>query len=557
MKRYVVLIFLIFAVLCCSCSKRMDKEAAMILKGMTPEQKIGQMLLVGVPGCEMTDEAEKIIKNFMPGSVIFFGYNIKDANGLKRFIDDLQAASLRASGIPLFVSVDQEGGRVYRIREGVTPFPGAMAFGVAGNRSYVYNAARILGIQMGMLGVNMNLAPVLDVNNNPMNPVINTRSFGSSTDAVERLGVSYVKGLQKSMCIAVGKHFPGHGDTDKDSHVTLPVIPYDMERLMKIEFPPFAAAIDAGVECIMTAHIAFPKIIGSDIPATLSKKFLTGILRENMGFRGIIVTDDLEMDAISEMMDIGEAAVRSIEAGTDIVLVSTNGESISKVYSAVSRAISEGRISMARVDASVKRIIEVKLRYKIMYFENGRIAPSGFRYTDDELDLLKNADDLNRKISREAVYFHRGGGDLVLLNNKNFDKILISDNDALINEVSGRGGKIFRDEKSFLKFIKSKQGTREEGAPDRKGTVLYYNVDKVNTELAEDVCIGARRAGLDTVIIATGNPFPLGELLEIPPALITFSNTAESIRQAVACLNGEFVPKREIDIRLGFDRKRK
>jgi hypothetical protein len=201
----------------------------------------------------------------------------------------------------------------------------------------------------------------------------------------------------------------------------------------------------------------------------------------------------------------------------------------------------------------------MKLRYRIMDFVNNSIVPSGFKYDAGDLELLKKADDLNRKISREAIYFYKGDSDgLVLLNNKDYNKILISDNEILINEAAkDANNKIFRDEKSFLKFAGSKQYGDWAGQSGKKSTVLYYHVDKVDTALAEDISGAARNTGIIEIIIATGNPFPLGTLSCVPPALITFSNTRESITGAAACLNGEFIPKKEINIRLGFHGHRK
>lgn len=250
---------IILIMMCCmsslaACSPYRYEEVIPVVEKMTIEQKIGQMLMPAVPGSKIGTASRNIVKDFMPGGIILFGFNLENRQQTARFIEELQAASMQHSGIPLYISIDQEGGRVKRIRDGVTQFPGNLAFGVADDKKLMYTAARVTGLQLRLMGVNMNLAPVLDVNNNPLNPVINLRSFGSEPEIVSRMGVSYIKGLQDGRCIAVGKHFPGHGDTDRDSHHTLPVISYDMKRLKKVELAPFRKAIDAGVEGIMTAQ---------------------------------------------------------------------------------------------------------------------------------------------------------------------------------------------------------------------------------------------------------------------------------------------------------------
>ncbi len=406
-RAIIIIIILLFIPFSCeTCETRMTKDAVRIIQKMTLSEKIGQMLMLGVPDKIITKDTALIINNYMPGGIILFGYNLGSTKEIKKYIEDMQQTAVKKYNIPLFISIDQEGGRVKRITDGVTQFPGNMAFGVVDNESFTYDAARIIGIELRNMGINMNLAPALDVNNNPLNPVINTRSFGSDVKIVSRLGASYIKGLQKSRCIAVGKHFPGHGDTDKDSHLTLPVINYDMARLRKIELPPFAEAIDSGVEAIMTAHISFPNILKDNLPVTISKQFLTGILRGEMRFNGLIITDDMEMNAVSKEMDLGDGAVKSILAGADIILVSTHGKTLETISQAIRKAVDEGVISTDRIDESVKRIIELKLRYDIMRGDGGNSTYTKFNYSQEESDILKKAGDLNSIVSKEAVYFY-------------------------------------------------------------------------------------------------------------------------------------------------------
>ncbi len=557
-KISIFILSLIVTVSLFSCFNRMDKEAALIVREMTLDQKIGQMLLVGVPGSKISDNSEEIIKKYLPGGIILFGYNLAGKEEIKKFISDLQQHSLGSSRIPLFISIDQEGGRVKRIKQGVTQFPGNMAFGVIDDSELVYDAARILGIQLRLLGVNMNLAPVLDVNNNPLNPVINTRSFGSRVNDVSEMGISYIKGLQKSQCISVGKHFPGHGDTDKDSHITLPEIPYGIERLKDVEFPPFVKAIDAGVECIMTAHISFPKILHNHLPATISKRFLSEILRHDMGFRGLVITDDLEMKAISKMMDIGEAAVKSIIAGTDIVLISTHGDSIEKVASSIKEAVKTGRISVKRIDSSVKRVIEMKLRYRIMGCKDDNVTLVDIEYDKDEIKMLERADAINRKASKKAIYYYEeDGSKLVLLNKKGLKKLFITSEELLKDEAhrADENNRVFKDGEEFLKFLQNHKSIKVSKEKDCEGAIVYYHVDRIEPDKAEKVIMSAREKGMRIIMLSTGNPFLISELKNRPPALFTFSNTEESIKQMIACLKGEFEPKRRINIYLGLDKR--
>lgn len=536
-----------------SCQGKMDTESSEIVAGMNIDKKIGQMLMVGIPGSSISEESLSIIRDYIPGGIILFGYNLSDKSSTEKLNENLQRAAVEYCGIPLFISIDQEGGRVKRITDGVTQFPGNMPFGIVNNKGLMYDAARILGMQLRLIGINMNLAPVLDVNNNPGNPVINTRSFGSNAEIVSEMGAAYIRGLQKSKCISVGKHFPGHGDTDKDSHLTLPVIPYDRPRLNKIEFPPFADAIDAGVEAIMTAHISFPLILNNDSPATISKKFLTGILREEMDFKGIIITDDMEMNAISKIMDIGEAAVRSINAGSDIILISTHGETIKKISLALKDAVLNGTIPVSRIDESVKRIIEIKLRYGIMDYTDGKIHYTRIRYSDKEMRLLSEADKINAEVSSGSVYFQSGdNSSLITIYNKDFTKVFLTANEQLIKEASGDPkNSVFLNEKEFFKFLKF-YGTNISQDIINSKTVLYYHIQKPDILLSQSIIEAAQKKNIKVILLSTGNPFPLRDLKNLVPILFTFSDTEESIKQMINCLKGDLKPASKINVYLGF-----
>ena len=403
MKKTVIILIILLSVGC--ARKRFTDEALSISRAMKLDQKIGQMLMVAVPGDKMNREVEAILKQYRPGGVILFGHNLSSFENNKKFIDDMQDASFSYAGIPLFISIDQEGGRVVRIVSGVTQFPGNMAAGVSGDTGLAYRWGRVLGIELRVTGVNMNLAPVLDVNNNPHNPVINTRSYGSEARLVADLGAAYIKGIQDSRCIAVGKHFPGHGDTDTDSHLSLPVIHYDMKRLSRVELVPFKEAIGAGVDGIMTAHIAYPEILGTNDPATVSKKFLTDMLRTELRFAGLVITDDMEMHAISRRQEMGEAAVRSIMAGADIILISSYEGSIPAIINAITNAVRAKRITEKRINDSVARIIETKIRYGILCCENGTYRPGKYFLTEKDKKALKDSGSVNESLSRKGILY--------------------------------------------------------------------------------------------------------------------------------------------------------
>jgi beta-N-acetylhexosaminidase len=284
--------------------------------------------------------------------------------------------------VPLLVTSDFESGPGMRLGGiyalpymlslgGGTMFPPTMAFGAIGDERYAYDLGRITGMEARAVGVHVAFAPVLDVNSNPENPIINTRSFGEDPESVARLGVAFIRGARAAGLMTTGKHYPGHGDTHTDSHIDLPAIDATRERLDTLELVPFARAVEAGVDAIMTAHIATPGILGSDgPPATLSPYFLDRLLRDEWGFEGVIFTDAIRMAAIVNRYGTGEAAILAIEAGADVILAPAD---VTEAIDAVVDAVSGGRLSEARIDASVRRILALKVRAGL---HEGRLVDS-------------------------------------------------------------------------------------------------------------------------------------------------------------------------------------
>lgn len=331
------------------------------IEEMSLKEKVGQLFAVGFDGITPSRKIIDLIENEKIGAIIYFSRNVENTRQLWELSRSLQDYS----EIPLFISIDQEGGLVVRITEGVTSSPGNMAIGATAEPAHSENIAEIVGKELRTLGINMNLAPCLDVNNNPNNPVIGVRSFGEDPKKVSEMGMAAIRGYRKAKIVPTIKHFPGHGDTDIDSHLDMPVVLHDMSRIENIELYPFREAIDDEVECIMISHIAFPDLEDSCIPATLSKKIVTGLLRKKLKYNGIVMTDCMEMKAILEQYDIEEAAIRAIEAGVDIVLISHTYELQKRTIDAIVKAVESGRISEERIDISVRRIMELKENLEI------------------------------------------------------------------------------------------------------------------------------------------------------------------------------------------------
>lgn len=326
---------------------------------MTLKEKIGQMFMVGFAGTGPTKAVLKLIKEFHLGGVILFTRNLKSPAQTAKLCNALQAQSQK---MPLLISIDQEGGRVSRLPKGFTIFPGGAKLAACQSPPLVYRVAEATAKELRAVGINMNLAPVLDVNTNPANPIIGDRAFGASATLVSTLGLTMIAGFQDNNVIACGKHFPGHGDTGVDSHKELPRVAQGLQRIREVELRPFAHTIQNGLASIMTAHVLYPEL-DPDEPATLSKRIITGLLRDGMGFKGVVVTDDLEMAAISDLHGPGEAAVKAIEAGVDLILICHDEDKQFEAMDAVARAVKKKRISEARLDQSLLRLLQLKEKF--------------------------------------------------------------------------------------------------------------------------------------------------------------------------------------------------
>ncbi|MFQ5991944.1 MAG: beta-N-acetylhexosaminidase, partial [Nitrospiraceae bacterium] len=261
---------------------------------MTTRDQVGQLFMVGIQETSVSKELATFLKQYRPGGIILFARNLETPSQIARLTNELHQL---ATDSPLFISIDQEGGRVSRLPAGFTIFPPCELFGICQSPDLAYAAARATATELRAVGINMNLAPVLDINTNPSNPIIGNRAFGASPAEVSELGAATIKGLQDHHVIACGKHFPGHGDTAADSHKELPVVSASAATLQERELQPFRKAITVGVASIMTAHVVYPAL-DDHAPGTLSHGILTDLLRHQLQFDGLILTDDLEMQAI-------------------------------------------------------------------------------------------------------------------------------------------------------------------------------------------------------------------------------------------------------------------
>jgi beta-N-acetylhexosaminidase len=329
------------------------------MSSATLRKKIGQMLMIGFHGTTLSDELKEMILEFGIGGVIIFSRNIESREQIKELCYSLQRFSVQNNEIPLFISIDQEGGRVFRLKPPFRQYPSSAELGRIGSEAIVNSNALAMADELVELGINMNMAPVLDVNTNTENPIIGDRSFSPDPDVVSRLGACVITAFHEKGIIAVGKHFPGHGDTSSDSHIELPVVNHSLKRLEEIEFKPFIHAFKTGLRVVMTAHVLYPEL-DPDYSATMSDSIINGTLREKQGFDGIVITDDMEMKAISNRYTIEDAGILSIHAGADILLICHSRDKQLTMHESLLEAVEGGEIEGERIDKSLNRLIKLK-----------------------------------------------------------------------------------------------------------------------------------------------------------------------------------------------------
>ena len=320
-------------------------------------RSVGRLAIVGFEGQSVSAELRSLSREFDLGGVIYFARNIAEPGQVRELSIDCAAL---AHEWPLWISVDQEGGRVARLRRPFTEWPPMITLGRSGDDTLTVKFARAMAAELKAVGINLDYTPVLDVHTNPKNPVIGDRAYSERADDVARLGALMIQTLQAEGVAACGKHFPGHGDTSTDSHFELPIVDQSPERLQAVELVPFRAGVQADVACIMTGHVLVPAL-DEKRPATLSPIIIDGLLKREMGYRGIVISDDLGMKAISESTGLGEAMVLSLLAGCDAVLLcNQTADEQAMALEAVVKAVESGRLPMTRVDDALERQERVK-----------------------------------------------------------------------------------------------------------------------------------------------------------------------------------------------------
>jgi beta-N-acetylhexosaminidase len=527
-----------------------QKGGVLVAMALTLEQKIGQTMMFGFHGVEPSEEILRLIRERQVGGVILFARNVTGPQQVRRLTLALQKAAYEAGHpVPLLISVDQENGVVRRFGQGTTLLPGNMAIGATGDAKYAKEVARATARELKALGVNFNLAPVLDVNNNPANPVIGVRSFGEDAEWVAACGVQAIAGYQAEGMATCGKHFPGHGDTHADSHLTLPTIPHGRERLHEVELVPFRAAIAGGVDAVMIAHVCFPAIEPEVTrPATMSHKVIGELLRGELGYQGVITTDCMEMKAIADTIGTVEGTYQALKAGVDLCCVSHTHEWQHGVIDRVKEGLSSGDLPMERLEEAAMRVLALKEKY----LSWAEIVPL-FGAEEFALDVVgcPAHEALAREVYERAVTLTKDDGVLPLavtpedrvgvVSLQNLIASLVEDDRYLVNPLA----KAVRELHGNVEWVELQNPPTEEEIERVVRELVGCKaivVGTMNAHLsAGQVELVERLRGLQAPVIAVSirTPYDVVKFPEVAAHIATYEFTPMAVQVAVEAIFGK------------------
>ncbi|MET7500614.1 glycoside hydrolase family 3 protein [Streptomyces microflavus] len=548
-----------------------DRRLRRIIAGMSLEEKVGQLFVMRVYGHSATDPdqadidanlkeigvrtAAELVSTYHVGGIIYFtwAHNTRDPHQIAALSNGIQrAAQAGRSRIPLLISTDQEHGIVCRVGEPATLLPGAMALGAGGSRSDTRRAAWIAGAELAAVGINQNYAPDADVNVNPANPVIGVRSFGSDPESVAALVAAQVKGYQGAGVAATAKHFPGHGDTSTDSHTGLPVIGHTREQWEELDAPPFRAAIRARIDSVMTAHIVVPALDPSEDPATLSRPILTGILREELGYDGVVVTDSLGMEGVRTKYGDDRVPVLALLAGVDQLL---NPPNLSVAWNAVLEAVRGGEISEARIDASILRIL--RLKTKLGLFRDPFVSGRG---VDRTVGVRKHLLDADRIAERTTTLLADPGALLPLSRRTHRRLLVVGADPASPSGTTGPPTTTLAGAFTELGFSATALSTGTAPNPAKIAeavaaaqgrdavVVATYNITAGSTQRTLVDALVA--TGVPVVAVAIRNPYDAAHLTGrgLAAVLATYSWTDVELRAAARVIAGRADPEGRLPV---------
>ncbi|MET9367997.1 glycoside hydrolase family 3 protein [Streptomyces griseoflavus] len=541
-----------------------DRKLRALISRMTLEEKVGQLFVTRVYGHSATDPdqadidanlaelgvrtAAELLAKYRVGGIIYFAWahNTRAPHQIADLSNGIQKASLGLPrGLPVLISTDQEHGIVARVGEPATLFPAAMAVGAGGSRSDARALGRIAGAELRAMGIRQNYSPVADVNVNPANPVIGVRSFGSDPEAVAGLVAAEVKGYESSRVASTAKHFPGHGDTVDDSHAKLPYIHHTRAQWEELDAPPFRAAIAAGIDSIMTAHIVVPALDDSEDPATLSRPILTGILREELGYDGVVVTDSLGMEGVRTKYGDDRVPVLALRAGVDQLL---NPPSLDVAWNAVLDAVRGGELTEERLDESILRVLRLKARLGL--FDDPYVSHGGVDRTVGTRAHLAAADRITERTTTLLV--NEGG--LLPLSRRRHPKLLVVGADpASPSGTTGPPTGVLAGALTELGFTATalSTGTAPSAATIAKAVAAAGDADAVVVGTYNVGAASAQKTlvehllatGKPVVAVAIRNPYDVAHLPGVAAYVASYSWTDVELRAAARVIAGKVNPR--------------
>jgi beta-N-acetylhexosaminidase len=511
-------------------------DVAKIVAGMSTEEKVGQLFVTRVIGTKAGAGTAEAIRKYHLGGVIYFPENLKSPAQIADLSNGLQDAARGSGGkVPLLIATDQEGGLVARLDGIITDFPGNMPLGATRSTKDARDAARVTATELRALGLNFDYAPDSDVNINPANPVIGIRSFGADPGLVSRLAGAAIDGYQKSGVAASAKHFPGHGDTDVDSHTGLPVITHSKKEWERVDAPPFRAAIRHHVDVIMTAHVVMPKLDPSRTPATLSKKILTGLLRDELHYDGVVTTDGLEMAGVREKYGDAQVAIRAIKAGADQLLLPPN---LSTQYNAVLGAVKKGEISKKRLNEAVTRIVKLKASRGLF-----TAAPASAKKAASKVRTSANQA-VARRVADHSVTLVKKSGSVPLHGSVFVTGVTT---DALAGGLRDHGVKNVTASATGTSPSASAISAAASRAKAADAAVVTTDGARISTA-QRNLVAAIRRTGRPVAVVAVGTPYDISAMPDVPTYIATYSREAASLRAAAKILTGDLLPTGKLPV---------
>ncbi|WP_369236453.1 glycoside hydrolase family 3 protein [Streptomyces sp. R21] len=546
-----------------------DKSLRALISRMTLEEKVGQLFVMRVYGHSATapDQADidanlkeigvrtaaELVAKYRVGGIIYFtwAHNTRTPHQIADLSNGIQRASLDLPrGLPLLISTDQEHGIVARVGKPATLFPGAMAIGAGGSRTDARTLGRISGAELHAIGIRQDYSPDADVNVNPANPVIGVRSFGADPEAVAGLVAAEVKGYQGSGVAATAKHFPGHGDTAVDSHFGFPVITHSREVWQSLDAVPFRAAVRAGIDSIMTAHIMVPALDDSGDPATLSHPILTGILRGELGYDGVVVTDSLGMEGVRQKYGDDRVPVLALKAGVDQLL---NPPSLDIAWNAVLNAVRGGELTEARLDESILRVLRLKAKLKLL--DDPYVTAAGVDRTVGTAAHLKAAARIADRTTTLLLNHHK----LLPLSRRTHKNVLVVGADpASPSGTDGPPTTVLAAALTELGFAATalSTGTAPSAATIARAVAAARGADAVVVGTYNVTATGSQRSlvtqliatGVPVVAVAIRNPYDVAQLQDVGAMLASYSWTDVELRAAARVIAGKVAPRGKLPV---------